>query len=286
MRRKATHSRKIRNRQALKLMATTCNALSSERQRSLTEMLRSSLWAPVLTPEQFARVISEVTELRVPLGAFVCRRGEPVTAWTGVIEGLVKLGSASASGKLVTYTGVTAGGWFGEGSLLKTEPRKYDAVALRDSRIARMPRTTFSWLRRNSIPFNEFLLYQLNERLGQMIAMLEFDRIRGPDERVAQCVASLFNPQLYPDTQRTLRISQEEIGHLSGLSRQRVNHALHVLQEAGLLHVEHVGITVLDLTGLSSFSSRAEVRRERSLQVRDAAFARRALRDRLRSGRV
>jgi DNA-binding GntR family transcriptional regulator len=47
-----------------------------------------------------------------------------------------------------------------------------------------------------------------------------------------------------------LQISQEEIGHLSGLSRQRVNHALHVLQEAGLLRVEHIGITVVDLDGL------------------------------------
>jgi CRP-like cAMP-binding protein len=152
---------------------------------------------------------------------------------------------------------VTAGGWFGEGSLLKSEPRRYDAVALRDTRIARMPRTTFHWLRKNSIPFNEFLLEQLNARLGQMIAMLEYDRLRGPDERVAQCVASLFDPQLYPETQRTLLISQEEIGHLSGLSRQRVNHSLHVLQEAGLLHVEHVGITVLDLAGLRRFADRA-----------------------------
>lgn len=232
-------------------------ALSPGRQRSLAGMLRSSLWARHLAPEQLERAAYEVTEFHVPMGGFVCRKGEPVEAWTGVIEGLVKLGSASAAGKLVTYTGVTAGGWFGEGSLLKTEPRRYDAVALRGTRIARMPRTTFQWLRKNSIAFNEFLLDQLNARLGQMIAMLEYDRIRGPDERVAQCVSSLFDPQLYPETQRTLLISQEEIGHLSGLSRQRVNHALHVLQEAGLLHVEHIGITVLDLAGLRSFADRA-----------------------------
>jgi CRP/FNR family transcriptional regulator, cyclic AMP receptor protein len=254
-------------------MPTSHAALSSERQCSLMDMLRSSLWAPLLTPEQFERVASEMNELRVPLGAFVCRKGEPVTAWTGVIEGLVKLGSASASGRLVTYTGVTAGGWFGEGSLLKTEPRKYDAMALRETRIARMPRATFCWLRGNSIPFNEFLLNQLNARLGQMIALLEYGRTHGPDERVAQCVSSLFNPQLYPDTQRTLPISQEEIGHLCGLSRQRVNHALHVLQDAGLVHVEHVGITVLDLVGLNSFSDRASVSTSASGKTRRGAPA-------------
>jgi len=83
--------------------------------------------------------------------------------------------------------------------------------------------------------------------------MLENERSRGPNARVAQCLAALFNPQLSPGTERTLRISQEEIGHLSGLSRQRVNHALQALEKRTLLRVEHVGITVSDPPGLRSF---------------------------------
>lgn len=233
-------------------MRSADKSLSPEKQ-SLAEMLRLSLWVRDLTPEQIRRVEADVVEMRFPMGAHVCRKGDAVESWIGVVSGLVKLGSVSPDGKLVTYTGVTAGGWFGEGSLLKTETRKYDAVALRDTRVASMPRATFTWLRSRSIPFNQFLLNQLNERLAQMIALLEYDRIRSPDARVAQCLASLFNSQLYPSTQRTLQISQEEIGHLSGLSRQRVNHALHVLEKRGLLRVEHVGVTVTDLRGLRSF---------------------------------
>jgi len=216
-------------------------------------MLRSSLWARGLTPKQLQRVEADVVELHFPRGAYVCRKGDPVESWPGVISGLVKLGSVSATGKSLSFEGVTAGGWFGEGSLLKTEPRRYDAVALRQTRIASMPRATFAWLRKSSIPFNQFLLNQLNERLAYFIGMLENERSRGPDSRVAQCLASLFNPQLSPGTERTLHISQEEIGHLSGLSRQRVNHALHVLEKRSLLRVEHVGITVTDLPGLRSF---------------------------------
>jgi CRP/FNR family cyclic AMP-dependent transcriptional regulator len=226
-----------------------------ELEESLVEALRSTLWARALEVDHFRRVSAEVNEYEVPAGQYVCRKGDPVNAWIGVISGLVKLGSVSPEGKSVTYTGVTAGGWFGEGSLLKKEPRRYEAVALRDTWIAAMPRPTFNWLLANSIPFNRFLLDQLNERLGQMIALVDSDRLRVPEARVAQCLASLFNPQLYPGTDSHLQISQEEIGHLSGLSRQRVNYALHALQELGLLHVEHVGIvgiTVVDLQGLRS----------------------------------
>lgn len=236
-------------------MSRTNKPLSSERQ-PLIGMLRSSVWARELTPEQVERVETDVVELRFQPGAYVCRKGAPVESWPGVISGLVKLASVSPTGKSVSFEGVTTGGWFGEGSLLKTEPRRYDAVALRETRIASMPRATFHWLRTNSIPFNHFLLDQLNERLAYFIGMLENERSHGPDARVAHCLASLFNPQLSPGTERTLHLSQEEIGHLCGLSRQRVNHALQVLEKCQLLRVEHVGhagITVTDLAGLRSF---------------------------------
>lgn len=219
-------------------------------------MLRSSAWARGLSPKQVDRVETDVVELHFPPGAYVCRKGAPVDSWPGVISGLVKLGNVSPTGKSVTFEGVTTGGWFGEGSLLKNEPRRYDAVALRETRIASIPRATFHWLRENSIAFNHFLVDQLNERLAYFIGMLENERSSGPDARVAHCLASLFNAQLSPGTERTLHISQEEIGHLCGLSRQRVNHALHVLERSQLLRVEtvgHAGVTVTDLAGLRGF---------------------------------
>jgi CRP/FNR family transcriptional regulator, cyclic AMP receptor protein len=158
------------------------------------DVVRAARWAIGVDASHLQRVLSTITEYEVPAGNHVCRKGEPVNAWLGVVSGLVKLGSVSAEGKMVTYTGVTAHGWFGEGSLLKSEFRRYDVVALRDTRIAAMPRHVFHWLLSNSIPFNRFILDQLNERLSQMIALLDGDRLRDPESRVAQCLASLFNP--------------------------------------------------------------------------------------------
>lgn len=219
----------------------------------LAEALAATRWGSQLTPEQLARVVRESTEVTVAAGGFVCRKGEAVDAWLGVLEGFVKMMISTADGKTSTFTGIPAGGWFGEGSLLKTEPRRYDVVALRASRIARMPRRTFEWLLNTSIPFNRFLLVQLNERLGQFIGMLEAQRLHGPDERVARCVAQLFNPILHPGIARRLEVSQEEIGYLSGISRQRVNQSLQRLQRAGLLRVEYGAIVIEDLEGLRAY---------------------------------
>ncbi|MEW5888181.1 MAG: Crp/Fnr family transcriptional regulator [Pseudomonadota bacterium] len=222
---------------------------------SIGDWLRTTLWARALTPEQFRRVEAETIVRSHPAGSYVCRKGEPVDYWYGVIEGLLKMHAESPEGKAVTFTGMPTGGWFGEGSLLKNEPRRYDVVALRDSRVACMPRATFEWLLDTSIGFNRFLLHQLNERLGYFIAIVEYDRLLGPDERVARCLANLFNPYLNPGLERELQLSQEEIGFLSGLSRQRANQALQVLEKAGILRVEYGRITILDLEALRRFTS-------------------------------
>jgi CRP/FNR family cyclic AMP-dependent transcriptional regulator len=214
---------------------------------------RRTHWARTLDDAQLRRVAAELSVVEFPGGTVVCRRGDEVDAWVGVLDGLIKISNVSAQGKAVTLAGIPTGGWFGEGSLLKRTVRQYDVVALRDSRIAFMPRVTFLWLLDTSIAFNRFLLTQLNERLGQFIATVETDRMLDPEGRVARCLAQLFDPHLYPGTDRRLQISQEEIGYLSGVSRQRVNQALHALERAGLLRIEYGGVTVLDLDGLGAY---------------------------------
>ena len=217
-------------------------------------MLRASLWARSLSAKQLARVEAETQVRDLPVGVPVCRKGEPVEHWIGLVDGLVKMTSVTPEGKTTTFTGVTSGGWFGEGSLLKDKLRKYDVVTLRESRVAYMPRATFEWLLDTDIGFNRFLLIQLNERLAQFIAMVEHERLLSPDARVARSLAALFNPVLYPDQATDLQLSQEELGYLCGVSRQRVNQALQVLEKAGLLKVEYGRIRILDLEGLRGFA--------------------------------
>ncbi|MDY7579055.1 Crp/Fnr family transcriptional regulator [Herbaspirillum sp. RTI4] len=218
-------------------------------------MLAKTLWAPALDAAQLARVQGEVVTRLIPSGHFVCRKGDAVTHWIGVHEGLLKMSSVSPEGKPVSFAGMATGGWLGEGSLLKDEPRKYDVVALRDSQLLFMPKATYLWLLETSIGFNRFMVTQLNERLGMFISLVEYDRMLEPDARVARCLAALFNPHLNPGIGLELQVSQEEIGNLSGASRQRANQALQVLERAGLLRVDYGSITILDLEGLRQFHS-------------------------------
>lgn len=221
--------------------------------KNAEELLRNSPWGPALTTEEMARAIAGTTERSFAAGAFICMKGEPVTHWMGIIDGLGKMASHWTTGKTTSLTGISNGGWFGEGSLLKEEARRYDVMAIRETRIAFMNRATFLWLLDHSIPFNRHMISQLNERLGQFIGMMENERLLDIDARIARVLAALFNPVLYPGTNRLLQISQEELGYLAGVSRQRANQGLKVLEDKGMLRSEYGGINVIDLDGLRSY---------------------------------
>lgn len=219
------------------------------------DIARDAVWASELKEDELERARRGIVERHFPKGAYVCHRGDRLDYWTGVLSGLVKISTISHSGKAMTFAGAGAGGWFGEGSVIKDEPRKYDLVAIRDTRLAMMPRSTFMWLFENSTGFNRFLVRQLNERMGQFIATIEYDRILGPKARVARNLSWLFNPVLYPGTGEEIEISQEELGLLAGLSRPVVNRSLRELEEEGLLTVSHNRITVLKLAALQSYEA-------------------------------
>lgn len=214
------------------------------------QFLTSVFWAQELPRDEQERARRGITLRTVEAGAYLIHRGDRIDNWTGVVTGLLRLGSITTSGKAVTYAGLPPSCWFGEGSLLKDEPRQYDVLALRRTQVALLNRATFHWLYENSVAFDRLLVRLINERLGQFIAQVEHDRTLDSAGRVARSLASLFNPVISPFMGSHIDISQEEIGLLAGVSRPVANRILQELEKAGLLRNEGGGVTILDLERL------------------------------------
>lgn len=221
------------------------------RRRPVTQAELDTIpWFALLLPREQERAASDLQVAQASPGEYLCRTGRPVTYWFGVIEGLLKMSSDNLDGQAITFTGVPPGGWFGEGTALKREAYRYNIQPLRKSLVAGLHVDTFHWLLDHSIAFNRFVMNQLNERLGQFIAAREIDRLNNPDIRVARSLAALFNPVLYPGVGEVLRITQQELAYLVGLSRQRVNEALANLEKQALVKIEYGGLRVLNLQEL------------------------------------
>ncbi len=218
-----------------------------------TRFLQKHPWFAQLTEEMQARVANATFTLAGGKGEVLLPAGGEVQGWYAVLSGLVKLQSSSCQGRLSAFIGVPDGEWFGEGSVLKAEQRRYDVIALRDTELLCLPRVQFNELLAHCLPFNHFLVTHMNRRLGQAMAIIEAGRLRAPEQRVALYLSGVFW-----QGRRRLVLSQEELGHLAGLSRQTVNRALKSMEQQGLVSLEFGRVTMLDEQALAAYAIQPE----------------------------
>jgi CRP-like cAMP-binding protein len=219
------------------------------------ELVRVASWARNLSDAEIARVAPGMRLKELNRGEHLMHLDDVVDAWHGAISGVLRVGMVSDDGQIAGFSAVLGGAWFGEGSILKNEPRRYDVVAVTDCTVAILPGDMFRWLYANSPGFSRYLVHLLNERLGHFIATVVSDRTGHAPARLAYTIASLYNPVLFPKTPAELEMPQEDLGIFAGLSRQLTNKCLKQLAGEGLLEVTPSGVKVIDLEGLISFGA-------------------------------
>lgn len=206
-----------------------------------------------MAPRDMDRVLAAVRLVDVPAGQCLVRAGDPAEYWVGLVSGLVVQQVSGEDGRLATLTCVGPGAWFGEGTLLKRGCWQYDAMARQSCRAALVPRSVFDWLLETNLPFNRFLARLLNERLSHYMGLLANERLTSSAQRLAHVLASLYDPDLYPNRSDLLAMSQTDIALLSGMSRQHANAALQKLQTEGYLELGRSGVRVLDVAALKHY---------------------------------
>ncbi len=210
--------------------------------------LHSQGWFTSLGGQKKTAVEAAVHLVEGSRGDLMLLANEPVQGWYGVVSGLVKLQSLPSPGRQSVFLGIPAGQWFGEGTVIKQERRRYEVLALRDSVLLCLPNAMFQQLYETHIPFNHALLQQMNIRVSQAMAEIEASRSGSTQQRVA-----LHLSRLFWHGKNKLDLSQEELGALVGLSRQTVNSALHDLENAGLVSLQKGRISVLSDERLVAF---------------------------------
>ena len=215
-----------------------------------SRLLQMQPWFAALPPRWQQELPDALRPIRGERGSVLLRCGDYAEGWYFVLYGLVKLQTQSAAGRRQAFLGIPAGEWFGEGTVLKHEPRRYDVVALRDTELLCLPRAQFEELRATNLAFCNALVEHLNMRLGQALAIIETARLRSPAQRVAM----YLGPQLWRGSRR-MSLTQEELGILAGLSRQTVNTVLKEFERKHYISVEFGRVQIVDEAGLQSVLS-------------------------------
>lgn len=216
--------------------------------------LQAQTWFCGLTDDLQGLVQRSAGEQIHEAGERIVRVGNVWPHWAGVIEGVVQMHVVSAQGRGTVLACLPPGSWWGEGSLVKQERRRYNALAMVRTRLALIPADAFMVLRQTSIAFNHYLQDLMNERMRSFIEILQADRLLSPELRVARCVERLATAAGRPeDGPVQVSIGQQDLSLVCGLSRQRTNAALAALDALGLVRTEFKSLRVRSLTALRDF---------------------------------
>ena len=219
-----------------------CAAPSAQR------FIAAQPWFAGLPAAMQERLREEVFAEQADKGAVMMPAGSAVQGWHAVLSGLVMLQSPTSQGRSSAFIGVPDGEWFGEGSAMKPEPRRYHVVALRPTTLLCLPLPLFATLRETSLAFNQFLVLHLNMRLGQAMTIIEAGRTQSTEHRVA-----LYLSRQFWRSTRRLNLTQEELGQLVGLSRQTVNKVLRSLEGMGIVSLDFGRVAIVDDEALNAY---------------------------------
>ncbi len=166
-----------------------------------------------------------------------------------VKKGLVRLSVTAANGREAVLSLVEAGHWFGEVSVFSNAPRLHNAVAVMDSEIHILSATDFHTIVDDNPKFlMEFLQLVCNRyksALQRVDAIILFPfPIRLAQRLVADIEAQVQLPGSHAET--VLKLSQESLAHMLGVSRQTVNRQLREWEIQGLLRLEYGRVVIVD----------------------------------------
>jgi CRP/FNR family cyclic AMP-dependent transcriptional regulator len=208
----------------------------------IAALRKRSVIFEALSEEETSAIMQMARMVNHPARHTVFQEGEPGDHLLVVMNGRVKVSLVSPDGKEAILSILEAGDMFGEMALLDGEPRS--------ATITTMEKSSFLVLwRRDFLPFLERnpqvalkLLAALSKRLratNDMVGSLSFLNLPARLARILINLGQQYGKLTGEGIAIGIKLSQEELGNLVGVSRESVNRQIRLWVEAGVLDYTH-----------------------------------------------
>jgi CRP/FNR family transcriptional regulator, cyclic AMP receptor protein len=212
-----------------------------------TDLLRSA-------PDEVLDAVATASRLRVfRRGQVVFTRGDPSDTLFVVISGRVKVVVRSADGGELTLTIIQPGGTFGELGVADGGPRSADADALDECQLLLIPLETVQGICAREPPVIRALLNSTAATLRRLTEAASDLVFLDLPRRVAKVLLSL--PRGGDGVIRPA-LSQEELAHQAGGTRQSINATLRGFERRGWIEVNDRVVTIKQAPALRRFAGR------------------------------
>jgi CRP-like cAMP-binding protein len=218
------------------------------------DLFRLHPFLAALTDEEARELMKHAHVQRVAAGDVIYRKDDPGDGLYGVLEGRVVVTVESTEGKELILNMFGPGEFMGEIALLDGKGRTASAVAREASRLLFIGRGVFLPFLRQRHEVAMRIIALLCERLRRTTDLVEDSAFLSVQTRLAKQLAALavsHDGAGRPSGGRpTLRMSQEELAHTLGVSREIVSRQLAMWRDAGVVELGRGWIVVRDAKAL------------------------------------
>jgi CRP/FNR family transcriptional regulator, cyclic AMP receptor protein len=199
----------------------------------------------------------------LPKNRVLFRNGDEGRSVVLIMQGYIKLSTMAANGREVVLEIAGPGTIFGELAVLNGSPRRADATALTPCRVLAIDGVLFRRLVGRTPEAMFAAIRLLSERL---LAVTEqgMDAVSLPAPvRLAKALlhlAGLHSRRVDGCVYLGFRLSQRELGAMTGLIRESINKHLNAWRAAGWIELAGGSVTLCDIRALQDFVRDNEAR--------------------------
>jgi len=199
-----------------------------------------------LTADETRDILRRAVVRRLAAGQVVFRRGDSGDGLYGVQSGRVVVSVESAEGKELILNMFGPGEFFGEIALLDGKGRTASAEAREESKLLFLGRSEFLAFLQQRHEAAARIIAFLCERLRRTTNLVEDSAFLSASTRLAKQLVALDTCSAEAMAPRGIHISQQELAHMIGVTREIVSRLLATWRDAGIVELGRGRLTVCD----------------------------------------
>ena len=221
----------------------------------LVALLECSVWFRSAPAPMQAELIDAGRVEHLAGGQRLFSRGDSDDGLYCVLDGLVRIGAASSTGKEALLAVIEPVNWFGEIALFDNRPRTHDAYAERDSALFHVPRVALAALLERTPAYWHVFGLLLTQKLRLAFEAIEEAALLPAAQRVARRVMLMAGGYGEPGAlRRVLKVPQEDLAMMLALSRQTINQVLKQFETQGAVKLGYAEIEIIDVRKLGALA--------------------------------
>jgi CRP-like cAMP-binding protein len=205
-----------------------------------------------LSAEERKALVTRARTRTFANGDTIFLMGEPGDSMMAVLKGTVRISAPSPEGKEIVLAMMQPGEFFGEIALLDGKERSADAKAMSACTLAILDRRdVLAFLEQNRGAWFR-IVEVLCERLRRTTVQITEVALLEMPVRLAKALLRISDAEAKLAASPTIKLSQRELGHIVGATRESVNKCLREWQRGKMIKIDGVSITIVDRDALET----------------------------------